>query len=61
MTFVALELGGHPTDPRNLRPERLEEAHRKEVQGYALNRAVCTNRMLLTTAQERIRDPRTWR
>ena len=58
--LIPLELGGHPTDPRNLWPQRLEEAQRKDVQEYALNRAVCANRMLLTTAQERIKDPRTW-
>lgn len=59
--LIPLELGGHPTDPRNLWPQRLEEAQRKDAQELPLNRAVCANRMLLTAAQERIKDPRTWR
>ena len=38
-------------ETQDLPRDRLEQA---------INRAVCANRMLLTTAQERIKDPRTW-
>ena len=43
------------------RGQRLEDVQRKDRQELALNRAVCANRMLLTVAQERIKDPKTWR
>lgn len=59
--LISLKLGGHPTDPQDLWPQRLEEAQRKDRMEYALNRAVCAGRMALVDAQQKIRDPRNWR
>jgi hypothetical protein len=59
--FIPLELGGHPRDPHNLWPQPWPQARLKDRQEYALNRAVCSARMTLTTAQTKIKDPRTWR
>ena len=59
--FIPLELGGHPTDSRNLWPEPLEQAHRKDRWELALNRGVCAGRMTLAAAQHKITDPTLWR
>jgi hypothetical protein len=51
--LISLELGGHPTDRRNLWPEprpHAEEVDRVENQ---LNDAVCSGRMTLAEAQLR--------
>jgi hypothetical protein len=56
-----LELGGHPTDPRNLWPQPLAQAQRKDRLELALNRAVCAGRMALGVAQQRIKDPAAWK
>src|SRR5262249_44483453 len=55
--LIPLELGGHPMDPKNLWPEPLEQAQRKDRLELALNRAVCAGRMALGVAQQRIKDP----
>ena len=52
--LISLELGGHPTDPRNLWPEprpRAEEVDRVEND---LNATICSGRMTLAEAQRRI-------
>jgi hypothetical protein len=49
--YVPLEIGGHPTDPRNLWPQPLQEAYLKDMLERALNRAVCGGKMTLTDAQ----------
>jgi hypothetical protein len=54
--YVPLEIGGHPTDPRNLWPEPWPEARLKDKLEYALNRAVCGNRMTLPAAQHCLLD-----
>lgn len=59
--LISLKLGGHPTDPQDLWPQRLEEAQRKDRMEHALNRAVCAGRMALVEAQQKIRDSRNWR
>ena|SRR5712691_5151762 len=54
--LISLELGGHPTDPRNLWPEprsRAEEVDRTEND---LNAAICSGRLTLAEAQRRISD-----
>ncbi|HZT92104.1 MAG TPA: hypothetical protein VFA05_08705 [Gaiellaceae bacterium] len=51
--LISLELGGNPTDPRNLWPEpypRAAEVDRIENQ---LNAAVCSGRLTLAEAQRR--------
>jgi hypothetical protein len=59
--LVALELGGHPTDPMNLWPQAWPQARVKDKWENSLNRAVCALRMTLSVAQQKIRDPKTWR
>lgn len=59
--LVAIELGGHPRDPRNLWPEPIAQAHIKDTWELTLNRAVCAGRMTLATAQQKIKDPSTWK
>jgi len=59
--LIPLELGGHPTEPRNLWPEPIEQAHRKDRWELALNRAVCGGRMTLSSARQKIADPALWR
>ena len=54
--YVPLEIGGHPMDPRNLWPQPWPEARLEDKVEYALNRAVCGNRMTLSTAQHCLLD-----
>jgi len=58
--FIPLELGGHPTNPLNLWPELWAQARIKDKWENTLNRAVCALRLSLKTAQEKIRNPKTW-
>jgi hypothetical protein len=54
--LISLELGGHPTDPRNLWPEprpRAEDVDRIEND---LNAAICSGRLSLSEAQRRISE-----
>ncbi len=54
--LISLELGGDPTDPRNLWPEpraRAEQVDRIENQ---LNDAICSGHMSLHDAQRRISE-----
>jgi hypothetical protein len=59
--FIPLELGGHPTDPRNLWPQPIAQAKRKDQWELSLNRTVCAGRMTLGAAQHKIADPSLWR
>jgi hypothetical protein len=52
--LVPLELGGAPTDPRNLWPEPGASPNPKDQVESAANRAVCEGRMRLADAQRAI-------
>ena len=54
--LVSLELGGHPTDPRNLWPEPRERAEEVDRLENELNTAICSGEMTLAEAQRRISD-----
>lgn len=55
--FIPLELGGHPTDPRNLWPQPrsgTSGAGSKDRMENALHALVCSGQMSLAEAQRRI-------
>ena len=55
--FIPLELGGHPTDKRNLWPQPWGGtcgAHAKDAVENDLHRKVCSHRMTLADAQAAI-------
>jgi hypothetical protein len=54
--LISLELGGHPTDPRNLWPEPRPRAERVDRIENELNDAICSGRMSLGDAQRRISE-----
>ena len=49
--LISLELGGHPTDPRNLWPEPHPYAEQVDKLENALNRRVCAGTLTLRAAQ----------
>src|SRR5437868_2732039 len=49
--LISLELGGHPTDPRNLWPEPYPRAAQVDVIENDLNRQVCDGSLTLAEAQ----------
>jgi hypothetical protein len=51
--LISLELGGHPTDPRNLWPEPYPRATKVDAQENELNAQVCSGRLTLEEAQRR--------
>ena len=51
--LVSLELGGHPTDPRNLWPEPYPRAGEVDRIENELNADVCSGRLTLAEAQRR--------
>jgi hypothetical protein len=51
--LISLELGGHPTDPRNLWPEPYPRASQVDRIENELNAAVCSGRLSLAEAQRR--------
>ena len=51
--LISLELGGHPTDPRNLWPEPYPRASRVDTIENDLNRQVCDGSLTLAEAQVR--------
>jgi len=51
--LISLELGGHPTDPRNLWPEPYPRAAAVDLQENELNAQVCSGRLSLGEAQRR--------
>ena len=52
--LISLELGGHPTDPRNLWPEPLPQALKVDRVENELNDAICSGRISLAEGQRRI-------
>jgi hypothetical protein len=51
--LISLELGGHPTDPRNLWPEPRPHAEEVDRIENALNDKVCSGELSLAEAQRR--------
>jgi hypothetical protein len=51
--LISLELGGHPTDPRNLWPEPYPRAAQVDTIENELNRRVCEGSLTLSEAQEK--------
>jgi hypothetical protein len=51
--LISLELGGHPTDPRNLWPEPYPRASEVDRIENELNAQVCSGALSLREAQER--------
>jgi hypothetical protein len=51
--LISLELGGNPTDPRNLWPEPYPRAAEVDAIENELNQLVCTGKLSLTEAQRR--------
>ena len=51
--LISLELGGHPTDPRNLWPEPYPRAAHVDAIENELNRKVCDGSLSLAEAQEK--------
>ena len=51
--LISLELGGHPTDPRNLWPEPYPRAANVDAIENDLNAQVCSGSLTLAQAQER--------
>jgi len=53
--FIPLELGGNPTDPKNLWPEFPHSPNPKDSVEDKLKRLVCANKLPLADAQRLIR------
>ena len=51
--FISLELGGAPTDPKNLWPERRPHAEQVDTIENQLNEQVCSGEISLTEGQRR--------
>jgi hypothetical protein len=51
--LISLELGGHPTDPRNLWPQPYPRASQVDAIENELNDAVCAGKLTLAEAQQR--------
>jgi hypothetical protein len=51
--LISLELGGHPTDPRNLWPEPYPRAARVDRIENELNAGVCSGALSLDSAQRK--------
>ena len=51
--LISLELGGHPTDPRNLWPEPYPRAARVDTIENELNAQVCSGALSLDDAQRK--------
>ena len=51
--LISLELGGHPTDPRNLWPEPYPRASDVDQEENRLNDLVCSGEISLAEAQRR--------
>lgn len=54
--LISLELGGHPTDPRNLWPEPYPRASQVDAIENRLNAQVCDGTLTLAQAQQRESD-----
>jgi hypothetical protein len=53
--LISLELGGHPTDPRNFWPEPRPRAEQVDALENELNDRICDGSLSLADAQQRIR------
>jgi hypothetical protein len=51
--FISLELGGDPTDPRNLWPEPYPRASQMDQTENELNDEVCSGQLTLAQAQQK--------
>jgi hypothetical protein len=51
--LISLELGGHPTDPRNLWPEPYPRAAKVDTIENELNAQVCSGSLTLAQAQDK--------
>jgi hypothetical protein len=51
--LISLELGGNPTDPRNLWPEPIERALKVDQTENELNARVCSGELTLAEAQQK--------
>jgi hypothetical protein len=51
--LISLELGGHPTDPRNLWPEPYPRASHVDTIENQLNAQVCSGALTLAQAQQK--------
>jgi hypothetical protein len=51
--LISLELGGHPTDPRNLWPEPYPRASHVDTIENELNAQVCSGSLTLAEAQQK--------
>ncbi|HUZ15910.1 MAG TPA: hypothetical protein VMU72_06990 [Gaiellaceae bacterium] len=51
--LISLELGGSPTDPRNLWPEPYPRASQMDQQENELNAEVCSGQLTLAQAQQK--------
>jgi hypothetical protein len=51
--LISLELGGHPTDPRNLWPEPYPRAREVDAIENELNEKVCSGELTLDEAQRK--------
>lgn len=49
--LISLELGGNPTDPKNLWPEPWPDARKKDLRENALHQLVCMHALSLRAAQ----------
>lgn len=58
--WVPLEIGGHPTDRRNLWPQPKADARLKDRLERALHTAVCGAAMTLAAAQRCLLNQPTW-
>jgi len=54
--LVSLELGGHPTDPRNLWPEPKPRAEEVDATENDLNDRICNGSLSLADAQRKISE-----
>jgi hypothetical protein len=54
--LVSLELGGHPTDPRNLWPEPRPHAEQVDRVENQLREQICSGEVTLADAQRRISE-----
>lgn len=54
--LISLELGGHPSDPRNLWPEPYPRASEVDAMENDLNDKVCSGELTLAEAQQKEAD-----
>ena len=54
--LISLELGGDPSDPKNLWPEPRARAEKVDETENELNDAICSGRITLSEAQRRISE-----